>query len=81
MKNNSETVKPGTGRFLMFKVDAERRPFISISGCLTSHKPRDWSIFGIDACEEEMERRQAIDKLMTADEQDFFDKYCRLRDE
>ena len=81
MKNDSKSLKPRTGRVLVFMVAAPRRPHVTITGCLTTHRPADWSIFTAKACNEEIDRRQAINKLMTDDEQEFFHKYCRLRDD
>ena len=81
MKSDKKSVRRRAARVLVLMVDAPQRPQVSITGCLTAHRPYDWSIFGVDACNEEIDRRQAIHKLMTDDEQEFFNKYCRLRDE
>jgi hypothetical protein len=83
MKNREEnptTNKSNSNRVLVYRIDALRRPFISTMFGVLS-RPHDWSVFGIDAWHAEIERRKSIHALMTEDEREFFDKYCRLRDE
>ena len=81
MKSDKKSVRRRAARVLAFMVNAPQRPHVTITGCLTTHRPADWSIFTAEACNEEIDRRQAINKLMTDDEQEFFHKYCRLRDD
>lgn len=80
-KENHARKNLNGNRVLVFKVDAPRRPFVSTSDLLITHRPHDWSVFGAEVCHQEMSRRKAIHRLMTEDERKFFDKYCRLRDE
>jgi hypothetical protein len=78
---NLNLPKPPSNRVLVQIVKAPRRPCVSIISLFTVERPYDWSVFGFDAVEEEKKRRRAIFDLMTEDEQDLFNKYCRLRDE
>lgn len=81
MKTKSKSLLPPSNRVLVLKVGAPPRPYVSVTGIFTIDRPYDWSVFGGDACSAEIDRRKAIFKLMTEDEREFFDKYCRLRDE
>ena len=81
MKSDKKSVRRRAARVLAFMVNAPQRPQVSISVCFMTHRRADWSRFTAEACNEEIDRRQAINKLMTDDEQEFFHKYCRLRDD
>ena len=60
---------------LVIRIKAPRRPCVSFTGCLMSHRLSDWHDFGVEVCNEEIERREAIHELMTDDEREFFNKY------
>ncbi len=70
-----------SGRVLVHLIDAPRRPFISFYGCLDLHRPADWGDIGFEEWEAEHERRRKLHDLMTDDERNIFNEYCRLRDD
>jgi hypothetical protein len=66
---------------LNLDLEAPIRPVVLVHGTSTGTRPYDWSVFGVEACHAEVERREKLHALMTKDERELFHRYCQSRDE
>lgn len=70
-------------RVLVHLITEPKRPLVGTDRRFRGnlHRPADWHTFGFDECQAEMKRRKALLDLLTDEESDFLNHYCRLRDE
>jgi hypothetical protein len=66
---------------LVHLITEKPRAYLFVRGCLAAQRPSDIYDLGFEAWDGERKRRDSIRELMTKEEHQMFDAYCRLRDD